>query len=41
MQAVDVHLLPATGRLSGIGEEPAPVLMAALVDAIGALGNGA
>lgn len=40
MPAVDVHLLPATGRPSGIGEEPAPVVMAALVDAIGAAGRG-
>ncbi|MGE3774401.1 MAG: molybdopterin cofactor-binding domain-containing protein, partial [Gammaproteobacteria bacterium] len=40
MPTVDVHLLPATGRPSGIGEEPAPVVMAALVDAIGAAGGG-
>ena len=39
MPAVDVQLLPATGRPSGIGEEPAPVVMAALVDAIQAAGG--
>ena len=39
MPAVDVQLLPATGRPSGIGEESAPVVMAALVDAIQAAGG--
>ncbi len=34
MPMVDVLLLPATGRPSGIGEEPVPVVMAALVDAL-------
>ena len=40
MPTVDVELLPASGRPSGIGEEPAPVVMAALVDAIGTAGGG-
>ncbi len=40
MPTVDVELLPATGRPSGIGEEPAPVVMAALVDAVRAAGGG-
>lgn len=39
MPKVEVHILPATGRPSGIGEEATPVAIAALVDAVYAAGG--
>ncbi len=39
MPTVEVHILPATGRPSGIGEEATPVAIAALVDAVYAAGG--
>lgn len=39
MPAVDVHLDSRGGRPSGIGEEPTPVAIAALIDAIQAAGG--
>lgn len=39
MPTVDVELLQLSGRPTGIGEEPAPVVMAALVDAVRAAGG--
>ncbi len=39
MPKVEVHILPATGRPSGIGEEATPVAVAALVNAIHAAGG--
>ena len=39
MPTIEVHILPATGRPSGIGEEATPVAIAALVDAVYAAGG--
>jgi isoquinoline 1-oxidoreductase beta subunit len=39
MPTVDVELLPASGRPTGIGEDAVPVVMAALVDAVRAAGG--
>ena len=39
MPKVEVHILPATGRPSGIGEEATPVAVAALVNAVHAAGG--
>lgn len=39
MPEVEVHILPATGKPSGIGEEATPVAVAALIDAVYAAGG--
>jgi isoquinoline 1-oxidoreductase beta subunit len=39
MPKVEVHIMPASGRPSGIGEEATPVAVAALVDAVYAAGG--